>query len=264
MERLFSKRAIGAGRPDAVHADEQAELKNLSAVQRWLDTQSPTEESLQPLREAVGILKLSQPKRDLVQPLLSPSKWNVTQKIAGSKRPPAEVIEDLKRKVLAEARRLHSQSTCQIGLNASDSVEGSAQASDVGVVEQLMARHRKRKEDMGEVDGHRPVAKPKVARKEKQRAGCSTVSDNGEHEETAGRRPVARPLLALKENKRAVCTTASDNGEHEEAEGHRARTKAKVARRQRPQVAGMQDGPGRGVTRTGRPRARDALTRCVR
>ena len=33
MERLFSKRAIGAGRPDAVHTDEQAELKNLSAVQ---------------------------------------------------------------------------------------------------------------------------------------------------------------------------------------------------------------------------------------
>ena len=38
MERLVSKRAIGAGRPDAVHANEQAELKNLSAVQRWLDT----------------------------------------------------------------------------------------------------------------------------------------------------------------------------------------------------------------------------------
>ena len=107
----------------------------------------------------MGILKHLKPKQAVVRSLCSPSKWHVVQ----FNRPLPEVIEDLKRKVLAEARRLHSQSTCQIGLNASDSVEGSAQASDAGVVEQLMARHRKRKEDMGEVDGHRPVAKPKIA-----------------------------------------------------------------------------------------------------
>ena len=52
MERLF-KRAISAGRPDAVHADEHVELKSLGAVQRWLDTQCPLEERLERVREAL-------------------------------------------------------------------------------------------------------------------------------------------------------------------------------------------------------------------
>ena len=60
------------------------------------------------------------PRQENVQRLQSPSNWNVPQKRAQKKRPLPEVIEELKRKVLEAARKLHTLSA-QISSSASGS-----------------------------------------------------------------------------------------------------------------------------------------------
>ena len=98
------------------------QMRSIADVQRWLDTQRLSECSLQRLREAVAILIHPKPRQEDVQRLQSPSNWNVPQKRAQKKRPLPEVIEELKRKVLEAARKLHTQSA-QISSSASGSAE---------------------------------------------------------------------------------------------------------------------------------------------
>ena len=101
------------------------QMRSVADVQRWLDTQCLSEYSLQHLREAVAILRHPKPRQEEVQRLQSPSNWNVPQKRAQKKRPLPEIIEELKRKVLEAARKLHTQSA-QINSSASGSAEQPA------------------------------------------------------------------------------------------------------------------------------------------
>ena len=87
------------------------------------DSQSDAQASaVQRLREAVDTLIRPKPRQEDVQRLQSPSNLNVPQKKAQKKRPLPEVIEELKRKVLEAARKLHMQSA-----QSSSSASGSAE-----------------------------------------------------------------------------------------------------------------------------------------
>ena len=70
----------------------------------------------------MDILIRPKPRQQDVQRLQSPSNWIVPQQKARKPRPIADVIEDLKCKVLEAARKLQKQST-DGRLNASGSAE---------------------------------------------------------------------------------------------------------------------------------------------
>jgi len=89
------------------------QLGSIADVRRWLDTDCVSGQSaeVQRLREAVNILTRPKPRQEDVQRLLSRNNWNVPQKKSQKKRPLADVIGDLKCKVLEAARKLQTQST---------------------------------------------------------------------------------------------------------------------------------------------------------
>ena len=114
----------------------------------------------------------------------SPSNWNVPQQKARKPRPIADVIEDLKCKVLKAARKLQKQST-DGRLNASGSAEqpvlagsstdrGNVQndlaagTADLGgdpILAELRARQRKRATE-SEAEEQRALAKPKASKRQ--------------------------------------------------------------------------------------------------
>ena len=74
------------------------------------------------MREAANILAGPSPRQEDIRRLQRPSDWNVAQQIARKPRPLADVVQDLKCKVLEAARKLQKQ------LNDSrPSVSGSAE-----------------------------------------------------------------------------------------------------------------------------------------
>ena len=89
------------------------QLRSIADVQRWLDTHCRFANSAdcERLREAVNILAHPKPRKEDIRKLQSPSNWNVAQKVATKPRPLADVIEDLKRKVLEAACAIQTQLT---------------------------------------------------------------------------------------------------------------------------------------------------------
>ena len=89
------------------------QLRSIADVQRWLDTHCRFAHSadLERLREAVNILAHPKPRKEDIRKLQNPSNWNVAQKVATKPRPLADVIEDLKRKVLEAACAIQTQLT---------------------------------------------------------------------------------------------------------------------------------------------------------
>ena len=100
------------------------QLTSIAELRRWLDTDciSARSAELHRLREAVDILTRPKPDKDDIRRLQSPSNWNVPYWKAQKKRPLADVIEELKCKVLEAARKLQKQST-EGRSNASGSAE---------------------------------------------------------------------------------------------------------------------------------------------
>ena len=145
---------------------------------------------VQRVREAAKILAGPKPRKEDIRRLQSPSNWNVAQKIARKQRPLADVIEDLKCKVLEAACKLQTQST-ESRSSASGSAEQHALAGPstdrAGVQDDLAAgedhvlaelRERQRKRAIeSEVEEQRPLAKPKAAKRQNKRT-ASTASGN--------------------------------------------------------------------------------------
>ncbi len=92
-------------------AQRALQLQSIVDVERWLATEhgSASSADVQRVREAAKILAGPKPRKEDIRGLQSPSNWNVPQKIAGKPRPLADVIEDLKCKVLEAARKLQRQ-----------------------------------------------------------------------------------------------------------------------------------------------------------
>ena len=84
----------------------QLKIFSIRDVQRWLAEESIARCSradLQRLREAVAVLtsgKKQQPRMEVVRPLLGPKKWDVTQRADKKPRLLADMVQELKSKVI--------------------------------------------------------------------------------------------------------------------------------------------------------------------
>ena len=87
-------------------AQPALQLQFIVDAERWLATEhgSASSADVQRVREAAKILGGPKPRQEDKRRLQSPSNWNVAGKRAGKSRPLADVIEDLKCKVLEAAR----------------------------------------------------------------------------------------------------------------------------------------------------------------
>ena len=105
-------------------AQPALQLQSIVDVERWLATEhgSASSADVQRVREAAKILAGPKPRQEDIRRLQSPSNWNVAGKRAGKSRPLADVIEDLKCKVLEAACKLQTQST-----ESRSSASGSAE-----------------------------------------------------------------------------------------------------------------------------------------
>ena len=88
-------------------AQPARELSSIDDVRRWLTTltQVTSTQKLERLRAAVNVLRTPEPKRDDVRPLCK--IWSV-QRDEGVKRRLAEVIRDLKEKVIKAGNELRA------------------------------------------------------------------------------------------------------------------------------------------------------------
>ena len=142
------------------------------------------------VQQAALILAGPKPRQEDIRRLQRPSNWNVAGQIARKPRALADVIEDLKRKVLEAARKQQSELT-ESRPSASGSAEQHALAGsstdragvqdDLGagedhVLAELRERQRKRAIE-SEVEEQRPLAKPKAAKRQNKRtAGTASGS----------------------------------------------------------------------------------------
>ena len=119
-------------------AQPALQLRSIVDVQRWLATEhcSASSAEVQRVREAAKILASPKPRQEDIRDLQSPSNWNVAGKRAGKPRPLADVIEDLKCKVLEAARKLQRQLTesrASASGNAAKSLKRMSQERDTDV-----------------------------------------------------------------------------------------------------------------------------------
>ena len=99
MDRFFASSSTAA--------ESARQLSSIDDVRRWLTTltEVTSTQKLESLRAAVNVLKKPEPKRDDVRALCK--IWPV-KRDDGKKRPLAEVIRDLKEKVIQAGNELRA------------------------------------------------------------------------------------------------------------------------------------------------------------